>query len=126
MRPIEVIFSDEQIIPSSYEIIIADESMYLKLLNGDNKDVSVKRIGDLWNKKVYGITGEEYNKMLTEQDNCCKICLRHASTFSKGLYVDHCHSTGKVRGLLCVTCNNFLGAINDNPDRSDFIKEYLS
>ncbi len=60
-------------------------------------------------KAKYGITTEDYNRMKTEQNNCCAICGEHEDNLKRILCVDHCHSTGNVRGLLCDTCNKFLG-----------------
>ncbi|WP_395000252.1 endonuclease VII domain-containing protein [Acinetobacter sp.] len=59
-------------------------------------------------KQTYGLTAEEYQKKCDEQNNVCAIC---ASTDKRAfrLSVDHCHSTGKVRGLLCNKCNLTLG-----------------
>ena len=64
--------------------------------------------------KKFGITLEDYNKMFKEQKGCCAICCRHQTEFDKRLAVDHCHSTGKVRGLLCQQCNQALGMFYDN------------
>lgn len=64
--------------------------------------------------KSYGITEEDYNKMFEEQDGCCAICKRHQSEFTKSLFIDHCHKTNKVRGLLCHNCNIGLGSFKDN------------
>ena len=74
------------------------------------------------NKKKYhlrvnfNLTYEEYNNMLKEQSNKCKIC---KTIFSKTEYktlpcVDHCHTTDKVRGLLCVNCNSGIGMLKDS------------
>lgn len=65
-------------------------------------------------KYRYGITEEEYQNLLQTQQHCCKICNQHESTFEKPLFVDHCHSTGEVRGLLCSKCNTILGYAEDN------------
>lgn len=54
----------------------------------------------------YGITIEERDTMISEQKHCCKICNR-----KRKLVVDHCHSTGKVRGMLCNGCNTALGVL---------------
>lgn len=54
----------------------------------------------------YGITSEEYDHMLDMQDGRCAICRR--SPRSKHLAVDHDHTTGHVRGLLCDRCNRIL------------------
>ncbi len=56
-------------------------------------------------KHCYGITLEDYNKMFIEQNGLCKGCYTHASQLNRGLFVDHDHATGKVRGLLCSNCN---------------------
>lgn len=65
-------------------------------------------------QKRYGITIDDYNEMFSNQKGCCKICERHQSMLSKKLRVDHCHATGKVRGLLCDACNVSLGLFKEN------------
>ena len=64
----------------------------------------------------YGITLQEYNEMLIDQDYSCKVCKVHEKYNDCGrqLAVDHCHDTGKVRGLLCQKCNVGLGLFRDN------------
>jgi hypothetical protein len=68
--------------------------------------------------KKFGICLDDYNKKLSEQNNVCAICLRPETFVLKGivpsLAVDHCHKTGKVRGLLCRKCNQMLGLAEDN------------
>lgn len=56
----------------------------------------------------------DYNKLFIEQNGCCKICKRPQTEFKKKLAVDHCHITGKTRGLLCNNCNTILGHAKDN------------
>lgn len=66
-------------------------------------------------KRKFGITLEDFNKMLQIQDNCCAICGGTETHDKHGvLAVDHCHTTGKIRGLLCFKCNGGLGFFNDN------------
>ena len=65
-------------------------------------------------KYRYGITLEQYNKMLDKQQHKCYICKEDAKNLSKKLAVDHCHNTKKVRGLLCSNCNTALGMFKDN------------
>ncbi len=65
-------------------------------------------------KRDFGITLDDYNQMLFKQSGCCAICNIHHTEFSRALYVDHCHTTGKIRGLLCNSCNLVLGKIKDN------------
>ena len=65
-------------------------------------------------KTLYGLNKEQYMAMLEAQNGTCAICQK---VNSKGawLAVDHCHTTKKVRGLLCQKCNIALGQVNDNP-----------
>ena len=73
-------------------------------------------------KYKYGITLEDFENMRTSQDNSCGIC----EVIFKGTpYVDHCHSTGKVRGLLCSNCNTGLGMFEDDVDRLREAIRYL-
>lgn len=72
----------------------------------------VKKDKDL--QATYGIDLATYNKMLVEQGNKCKICFVHREELKRALCVDHDHDTGKVRGLLCDTCNRSLGLLKDN------------
>lgn len=84
-------------------------------------------------KNKYGITLEDYYKMLEEQNYSCKICGKLESdnlvhgNFSS-LSVDHCHNTGKNRGLLCNQCNRAIGMLLDSPKllrkAADYIESY--
>ena len=65
--------------------------------------------------KKYGIDREEYNLMWDEQKGRCKICKTHQLELKRPLSVDHCHKTGKVRGLLCNNCNAGIGLLKDSP-----------
>jgi ribosomal protein S14 len=78
-------------------------------------------------KRNYGITLNEYNQMLLEQEHRCKIC---GTTEPGGKYgkfmVDHSHNTGEVRGLLCKSCNIALGEVGDNISTLQKMIEYLN
>lgn len=81
-------------------------------------------------KYKYGITVEQYDDMLAAQGGVCAICKqpeRHKSRSGKitPLAVDHCHSTGRIRGLLCHYCNVSLGAMNDSIERLESAIDYL-
>ena len=66
-------------------------------------------------KTQYGITLDDYHSMLERQDNGCGICKEKTPGGRTQFFaVDHCHTTGKVRGLLCTKCNRGLGLFNDN------------
>lgn len=66
-------------------------------------------------KHLYGITLQEFNEKLLKQSNKCDICIVSENKLSNGkiqnFVVDHCHSTGQVRGLLCHDCNKNVGVI---------------
>ena len=74
----------------------------------------------------YGITLDDYDKILTNQNNACAICGTTTDKSPKPLFVDHCHTSGKIRGLLCQYCNTGLGHFKDN--RINLLKavDYLS
>ncbi len=75
-------------------------------------------------KTKYGISLEQYNHLLKVQWNACKICGSTAP--SGGVFsVDHCHKTGKVRGLLCHLCNIGLGAFKDSTETLKKAISYL-
>lgn len=87
-----------------------------------------KSIRKAWNLKSYGITIEEYEKLLKIQNNKCSICKsddpkRSASTVFS---IDHCHTTGKVRGLLCTSCNIILGHARDSVEILQQAINYLN
>ena len=91
----------------------------------ENKTVLKDR---LKNKNLlinYGITLEEYKDMLVYQDYCCKICGIHEKHCDRGLYVDHCHETTEIRGLLCHNCNTGLGHFKDSPEFLQNAIDYL-
>jgi hypothetical protein len=79
----------------------------------------------------YGITQNDYIKMLLEQKGVCAICGLPETTLDKRsgqiklLSVDHCHTTGKVRGLLCNHCNHGIGKFRDSIDNLQAAIKYL-
>lgn len=78
-------------------------------------------------KKNFGINLETYKLMLSEQNNVCAICLK--SEEKRSLAVDHCHKTGKIRGLLCSFCNQSIGMMSDNVENiiraAEYLKKYV-
>jgi hypothetical protein len=83
-------------------------------------------------KKKYGIGLKEYKGMLFKQDGVCCICKLKESALNprtkkaRDLAVDHCHDTGKVRGLLCAQCNTGLGLLKDDISLLNKAIVYLS
>lgn len=86
------------------------------------KRVAIKREYDL--KRRFGITSNDYNNMLVNQNYSCALCTKSTSEFTKRLAVDHNHSTGKIRGLLCFYCNKWrVGKLNK--EWAQKVLEYL-
>lgn len=71
-------------------------------------------------KKKYNIGIDTYKNMKLKQNNKCLICNKKSK-----LVVDHCHKTGKVRGLLCDTCNRGIGFLQENIDNFNNAIKYL-
>jgi len=80
-------------------------------------------------QKNFGISVEEYNFMLEKQGGMCAICCEPETSRINGktvrLAVDHSHTTGEVRGLLCGNCNRVLGYAKDSPDLLQRAIDYL-
>ncbi|MGW7334496.1 endonuclease VII domain-containing protein [Streptomyces sp. NPDC054808] len=62
-------------------------------------------------KRHYGLTEAERDQLIADQGGVCCICLT-----APAAHVDHCHETGRVRGVLCFSCNAALGQFKDRPD----------
>jgi hypothetical protein len=90
-------------------------------------------------KRLYGITVEQYDALLEKQNGACAICgskssysrnYKSISSSRTKFSVDHCHSTGKVRGLLCTKCNRALGMLNDSIEvvlrMAKYLKKHLA
>lgn len=83
-----------------------------------------------WLKSKFDLTWDEYISMYAAQNKTCAICLIPISIVSKGrnhttACVDHCHSSGKIRGLLCNHCNRALGLLKDNLETIKRMEKYL-
>jgi Autographiviridae endonuclease VII len=81
-------------------------------------------------KSSYGITIDDYEKLLEIQNHACAICGGKEGSVQAngkpfGLAVDHCHDTDKVRGLLCSHCNRGLGFFEDSIERLHSAIDYL-
>jgi hypothetical protein len=79
--------------------------------------------------REYGITLQEYNAMEVQQGSVCAICKQPETQERNGvkyrLAVDHCHKTGKIRGLLCFKCNSAMGQFEKRDVPIKNIEEYL-
>lgn len=81
--------------------------------------------------RAFGITREDFYEMLSKQDGNCAICeismdeYVKTSQNNKVFSVDHCHTTGVIRGLLCCSCNRGIGYFKDNPNALNKAAKYL-
>jgi hypothetical protein len=91
--------------------------------------IAARRAHDLYLRRTYGITVEEYEQIVEYQGGKCYIC-RRATGKTRRLSVDHDHKKGSgrqsVRGILCRPCNNFLGHFRDNPEIFARAIDYLA
>jgi hypothetical protein len=76
-----------------------------------NKTIRKDKLRDYALRRGYGISLVEFTAMAAKQHGRCLICRKIPTS---GLSVDHCHKSGKIRGLLCRACNSALGQIADN------------
>lgn len=98
----------------------------LEKKNQYNKKYLELNAGTIRNKTLiskYGISLEEYKNLFEKQEGKCAVCKNTQGT--KKLAVDHCHTSLKVRGLLCTNCNVGLGYFKDSIERLQFAIEYL-
>ncbi len=77
----------------------------------------------------FGLTYPEYMALRESQNDLCAICGKPETTVVRGklkqLAIDHCHSSGRVRALLCSACNHALGHMQDDPERLRSAADYL-
>ena len=99
-----------------------------------NHEQYSRRIRNYQLKKKYGIDCDQYEKMLAAQHGKCPICRRRPGEIrilesglieKISLHVDHCHLTGKLRGLLCGKCNRAIGLLGDDIFAMQRAIEYL-
>lgn len=97
---------------------------HVRAARAKNNPEGVARIGRNTALKInYGITLDDYLMLFNKQEGKCAICLRLQP---KTLHVDHCHSSKKVRGLLCQRCNMGIGFLDDNTERLKMAVKYLN
>jgi hypothetical protein len=84
------------------------------------KNASLKR--EKYLKKAYDLSPQEYSELFQKQEGKCGICKTAMTTIN----IDHCHTTGKIRGLLCPECNRGLGLFYDDQKRLLSAAEYLN
>jgi hypothetical protein len=92
----------------------------------DRKDAERRKRYDGWLKRKYGISIEIYDSLYESQKGMCNICHTTKPRGKGGFHVDHCHSSGSIRSLLCAECNMMLGLAKDNVDILKKAIAYLS
>lgn len=131
-----------------------ERQLYLKKINPLHKSIGERKLEreanpkqrkqhpytkekrrELGLKYRYGITEEDYKKILAYQKNSCGICGITEEDFIKrtshnkkptSLFIDHCHDTGSVRGILCDSCNRGLGLLGDSTSNIEKALAYLT
>lgn len=93
----------------------AERSRKWRAANPDWAERYREKTRNSWLKR-YRLTTEDYQGMLDKQKGRCAICGTDDLGKFRHFCVDHCHETGKVRGLLCHTCNRALGLFKDNSE----------
>lgn len=100
----------------------AEKLAYNRMWNAENPH----RKAENHLKNAYGLTRTQYEKMFSDQGRKCAVCKTDnpKNTFNPW-HVDHCHRTGKVRGILCNRCNTGLGFFADDIELLKLAIEYL-
>ena len=99
-------------------------------INKAVRDKYTPQKGKAQNLKRYGLSLDSYTNKLNEQQGKCKIC-DEAEKYKTGhgiirtLSVDHNHSTGKIRDLLCNRCNRIIGLVKESPTLLRDMADYL-
>lgn len=109
--------------PARLELLLAHKREYLR-----RPEVKAAR-AIYMREREYQLTDEQFQKMLSDQQGRCLICQQLPEGNDprmQKLHVDHCHVTGKVRGLLCSPCNKGLGHFKDNRTLLAAAIQYLS
>jgi hypothetical protein len=101
------------------EKVKADRSGYHQRLKAEGRSKPINRAAKL--RQRYGLKVEEYEWLFAMQKGRCAICRRPERRFGADglllpLSVDHCHSTNRIRGLLCWNCNQAIGRLGDDPE----------
>lgn len=101
------------------------KALYQKEYRSGRRD----KFSDEERQRKFGISRKQYGDMLLAQNGKCAICAQPETATRNGvvkaLAVDHCHSGGHIRGLLCVACNTGIGKFKDDRDRLLAAIKYL-
>lgn len=99
----------------------------VKKIDRENYIKRKQKLEDVRLFKTYGLTPDKWKGLYEEQNGLCKICNVPQEKLTRKFHVDHCHSTGKIRGLLCGSCNQGLGYYKEDiqlfQKAIDYLKE---
>lgn len=76
--------------------------------------------------RTHGLTLDQFHALYESQDMACAVCGDELSTNKQAIHIDHCHRSGRVRGLLCGGCNVGLGMFRDEPQRMQRAIAYVT
>lgn len=115
VKPVSDFYKDRRNGSKRYECKVCHSNYYKDRWKSADKKYRMDRYKShrKYLLKNYGICQSEYDNILKDQNNGCAIC--GVIPENESLSVDHCHETGKVRGLLCKPCNSAIGLLGDNP-----------
>lgn len=102
-----------------------DLSKFIKVLRKTGKSHLRTMCRKCERLEYLGINALKHEEMVNSQNNQCAICLEPGDNFQKGLFVDHNHSTGKVRSLLCPKCNTAIGLMKESEELLQKAINYL-
>ena len=102
-----------------------DNKEEIKKKNARHYRDNIDQHRDYHLKRKFGIGLNEYNLLLESQDYGCAICGTKKAGGRGNFHLDHCHETGRIRGLLCHPCNTALGSFKDDPNRLFCAIDYL-
>lgn len=96
----------------------AEDAIHREKMKLESKKWQLENPDKVKHKRLmsaFGITLDQYNEMLAKQNHACAICgMTDQSNPKVFPHVDHCHATGKIRGILCSNCNMALGKFKDD------------
>jgi hypothetical protein len=83
-----------------------------------------RALRDQYYRRTFGISADEFDALLEAQGGGCAICGTRPERVAS-LHLDHCHETGAIRGILCLSCNQALGHFRDDPALLEAAARYL-
>lgn len=92
----------------------------------NNHDKCLERQRKYQTLKRYGLTQDDWISLFVAQQYSCAVCKTEHPGCKQGWHTDHCHTSGKVRGILCQHCNTTLGHSKESTERLSALIEYIN